>query len=370
MLMLEFKFDFQINNEVIFHIIQSYFLPILAAIFFFFFINTNHNLDKKIINKFKLVTFNILGLIIADIFEYWFGQLDHPTIWRMLAASSAYTLRITILFFFILLFSDGIKNKILFILVLIPALFNLVVSFGAFVNPDVFYYTSDNVLIRGPWISVPFSVSALYFFIFFIFSLKKFRKGYKGEFILTLFIFLISSFTTILEAVYSIRGVLSGACMLSCIFYYIYYLLTNYAHDTLTGAYIRYNLYTDCAKKKEYSLICFDVNGLKKINDEHGHKEGDKCLISICDSIRSTIPLSGTLYRMGGDEFVIILKTIEIDDLMDISRLIKNKVENEGYSIALGYSIKEKDDNTSLDNLLTSADKMMYQDKEFYKKSL
>jgi diguanylate cyclase (GGDEF)-like protein len=55
------------------------------------------------------------------------------------------------------------------------------------------------------------------------------------------------------------------------------------------------------------SLIFVDLDGFKQVNDQHGHPEGDKCLMESAAAMAKVIEGKGRLYRMGGDEFCIIL---------------------------------------------------------------
>ena len=56
-----------------------------------------------------------------------------------------------------------------------------------------------------------------------------------------------------------------------------------------------------------YMIIQFDVNDLKKVNDFHGHAEGDRHIIGAAGIIRESIQSSGDCYRVGGDEFIVII---------------------------------------------------------------
>jgi diguanylate cyclase (GGDEF)-like protein len=55
------------------------------------------------------------------------------------------------------------------------------------------------------------------------------------------------------------------------------------------------------------SLIFVDLDGFKQVNDQHGHPEGDKCLMESAVAMSKVINGKGRLYRPGGDEFCIIL---------------------------------------------------------------
>ena len=84
--------------------------------------------------------------------------------------------------------------------------------------------------------------------------------------------------------------------------------------DDLTGAYNRRHAICSLrelfARSKRYgtnfSLVYFDLNGLKKINDQHGHLAGDLLLRSVVNVCNKLLRESDMLFRMGGDEFMVI----------------------------------------------------------------
>lgn len=119
------------------------------------------------------------------------------------------------------------------------------------------------------------------------------------------------------------------------------------------------------------TLIFLDLNGFKPINDQFGHAEGDKVLVSFAEHIRETLRDSDIFARLGGDEFVMLLTntTKEIAEKM-ISRLRDsingfNQKENRGYNIAFSVgmvSIQKKESRT-IEELLHRADSRMYEEK-------
>ena len=84
--------------------------------------------------------------------------------------------------------------------------------------------------------------------------------------------------------------------------------------DDLTGCYNRrhgmYTLREWFARSKRYgtpfSMIYFDLNGLKTINDKYGHQAGDLLLRSVVNSCKKLLRESDILFRMGGDEFMVL----------------------------------------------------------------
>ena len=120
-----------------------------------------------------------------------------------------------------------------------------------------------------------------------------------------------------------------------------------------------------------FGIVLFDINDLKKINDEFGHYSGDEYIKNSCKLI-CTIYKNSPVYRIGGDEFVVILegKPYERrDDLLDefkseMKKLVtSNRPAEEKVSIAYGMSIYQKGDN-SIDDVIKRADVTMYNTKK------
>lgn len=149
--------------------------------------------------------------------------------------------------------------------------------------------------------------------------------------------------------------------------------------DDLTGLYNRrgfINLaeqHLRLAKRlqKEILIIFADVDNLKFINDNFGHKEGDKVIISTASILKKTFRESDILARIGGDEFVVLtIDTTYGTSEAIIKRLHENfeqynKVYRHNYhlSVSTGISIYSSNSVYSVYDLLDSADKMMYHHK-------
>jgi diguanylate cyclase (GGDEF)-like protein/PAS domain S-box-containing protein len=126
-------------------------------------------------------------------------------------------------------------------------------------------------------------------------------------------------------------------------------------------------------RANQQMLLAFiDVDGLKKINDTLGHEEGDKALIGTARIIRDTFRESDIIARLGGDEFAVLaIDTGDLDPDAFSQRLQEhiNAFNEEGgrrYKLAMsqGSAIYDPASPVSLDQLMSSADEMMYAQKK------
>ncbi len=126
--------------------------------------------------------------------------------------------------------------------------------------------------------------------------------------------------------------------------------------------------------KKDYCLILFDMNNLKKINDTFGHLEGDKAIKAFSYCLKSVFSAKGEIYRIGGDEFISICTNINEKTikylLSDFTALLDNQVETQfPITTAYGYSFFEAKDSKSILMAQDAADKEMYKMKKNMKES-
>ncbi len=121
-------------------------------------------------------------------------------------------------------------------------------------------------------------------------------------------------------------------------------------------------------RQPEFAIVVLDVNDLKKINDTLGHKAGDECICSACKIICSTFKRS-PVYRVGGDEFVVISQDEDYsrsDELVElISKHNEDAICNGGIVIACGMAKFSNEENVV--SVFTKADQNMYENKKLLK---
>lgn len=121
--------------------------------------------------------------------------------------------------------------------------------------------------------------------------------------------------------------------------------------------------------------VVLDINDLKKANDYYGHQEGDKLIVDAAECIQTAFAGIGKCYRIGGDEFAIILHTISEEEIrLAIERLEQRmKQKNIGrkvpIKIAYGYSIQHEG-VTVFQDLFNEADANMYARKQEMKNTV
>jgi len=144
--------------------------------------------------------------------------------------------------------------------------------------------------------------------------------------------------------------------------------------DPLTGLYNRrfaeQRLAAEAARCQRYghalTVISFDLNNFKDINDQYGHPAGDQVLKEFAERLNKAIRVSDFAVRMGGDEFLAILPECAVGQAPSLlNRLANLEVEHEGVRIpvAFSYGCVGYETGESPQSFLERADQLLYADK-------
>jgi diguanylate cyclase (GGDEF)-like protein/PAS domain S-box-containing protein len=154
------------------------------------------------------------------------------------------------------------------------------------------------------------------------------------------------------------------------------------SHDSLTGLYNRRMfeslLEREMHRAKRYtyplSIIFFDIDDFKKINDVHGHKVGDEVLIDIAVLVQNCIRNSDIIARWGGEEFILILPETNLQDAKDKAETIRETIANEIFpnsihlTCSFGATLLLKTD--TIYTLFKRCDDLLYKAKELGKNNV
>ncbi len=153
--------------------------------------------------------------------------------------------------------------------------------------------------------------------------------------------------------------------------------------DALTGLLNRHLMNfkideIDTAENLPISIIYGDLNGLKMINDALGHQWGDQLLIAIAEILQSVSRQTDAVFRVGGDEFLMIMPNTDSEAVDQIAQSIFEACDsynqssaNQSYflSISLGVSTKESQ-SVTIEAVIKMAEEVMYRRKVFEEKSI
>ena len=147
--------------------------------------------------------------------------------------------------------------------------------------------------------------------------------------------------------------------------------------DLLTGvknktAYFRtekeYNQKIENGEKTEFAIIMCDVNNLKVTNDSLGHEAGDKLIKTACSKICSAF-VHSPVYRIGGDEFVIVASGSDYEDRKAYFAKLREMAarKEDGITFASGMSAFNPKTDKVFNDVFARADAEMYENKKLMK---
>lgn len=144
--------------------------------------------------------------------------------------------------------------------------------------------------------------------------------------------------------------------------------------DPLTGCENRQQLEKRLQRaideKKDMYLAFLDLNGLKYVNDTYGHEMGDMYLLELTNAVLEVYRFPHTLYRYGGDEFILLFEHISQVQVMKnlnlMQEFLKRNEQRKSYlfPMSFSYGIASLEECTSVEELLHIADNRMYEMKK------
>ena len=147
--------------------------------------------------------------------------------------------------------------------------------------------------------------------------------------------------------------------------------------DELTGLFNRRGFNVMIAERRKYArrtgapivVLYADLDGLKDINDTHGHARGDRALVGVADALRRAFRETDLIARLGGDEFCVVAEADASADPAALSArldeaLVAAGVEaGEHLSMSYGAVVTDWRGLEDPDELLSRADRLMYEEK-------
>lgn len=154
--------------------------------------------------------------------------------------------------------------------------------------------------------------------------------------------------------------------------------------DELTGIYNRRgwdnHLTIEEKRCQRYNssatIVVIDLDGLKDINDTHGHAEGDQLIRDMAECLRSVVRPFDIVARIGGDEFALLVVEADESLILQLIERIRARLKEAGISASIGWAARNNHVNydvvalaegkcsgNTLNDVMLKADEQMYQDK-------
>ena len=344
------------------------YLGFVVCVAMLLFIMAMRAFDTKMRNNFINLVVAMLLAFLAAVADMKLATFAYPMNLRYAAKIIKYISQGIMEYFVLVIvvreFSENTKKWLV-----VPFFVMVAIVLSAPVNPHVFYFTADNHFVRGPLGNIVFIQAAIYVIIAMLTCIHKWFDGYQKDATVILFILFMVCMGVVLEENNIFPNCALESSALGTLFLYIYIYAERYNVDSVSRCYKRRCFYADGKKysRSEMMIISMDLNDLKYINDNYGHKAGDIALLTFAEVVRSVKTNKYILYRTGGDEFMILGIKATMDEAKELVELIKEKLSETPYACSFGiYGYKPGDD---FDAAVVKADKAMYDDKSIYKAS-
>ena len=344
-------------------IIQNW-ANILVLLAFAILLKTTVFLEKRTILRLYALILSLFIFSMIVFLEFSLEDRGELANVRLILMAIRYSATPMIIAFIIYTLAKNVKWTV-FIPAIILTAFDLISIFTG----TVFYLDSEGKLKRGPFGYLPYVMVGAYSFFLVYILYKRSNKRPTELFPIG---FLCLAFASglvlpfILGKEYS--HIFCVTITIALFVYYVFLILQLTEKDALTGLLNRQSFYAAVNNdtKNLNAVVTIDMNGLKAINDLEGHAEGDKALETLAFCFMQASTAKESVFRIGGDEFVIVCRKVSEEEVKKLIDRIREKVAETRYHCAIGYSFSSGGDR-NIDEMIKESDQMMYKDKmDFY----
>ncbi|MCD4827528.1 MAG: GGDEF domain-containing protein [Acholeplasmataceae bacterium] len=261
-------------------------------------------------------------------------------------------------------------------------IFNFILVILSYNNDLIFSINDQNVFARSDFFFITGGLASV-ILIYSLIHIYLHRKYIRKQEYIPLMLYSVPPLISgIILIAFKDMNFVFNSLIISNLIIYIYIQSKITSTDFLTGLYNRREyefvikqLKTNKQKGLELSGMMIDINDFKKINDEFGHKLGDEALITISKIIKASVRKQDGVYRIGGDEFMVVILSEEHDIIDGISERIKEQLDKFNQkktfpfnlSFSLGKGIYDGENEKDIDKFFEHLDFMMYDQKKLYK---
>lgn len=342
-------------------LIQTNYACVLICIFLFIMLLVDRSFEKKVRILFGVAVITSFILIFVDSIDYYIAQGAEPMLLRSFTTAIGYSFRPFTAMCIALLVRRHERKT--YIITCVPVIFNAILNFVSIFTGIVFRFDVQNEFRRGPLGAVPFIISGFYIVLMILWTIQEFKKNGLAEMMTIIIIGFASVLATGIESIFGMKFILNGTIIVSLAAFYLFLHIQVYKRDALTNLLNRRSFYLDADSLKgtPMAIASIDINNLKKINDTSGHEAGDTAITTVVDALRNNISRGCTLYRTGGDEFMLLCKRTTYDEVKEMLEKARNVLSDTGYSFSSGVASYEPGMN--FQNVCIVADEIMYENK-------
>ena len=348
------------------YIIQNWAL-ILVSLAFGVSLRTTSFLDKKFATRMRQLVIETVILSIVVFIE--FEQEDLGIVWKgrpylmFVRYSAGALLEAQVLYSLVKKFP-----RIIFIPAVITVAICFLNIFTGFINRVL----EDGTIQYGPLKLFPYIVPGIYgcFIVYFLY--KRTNKQVYDLFPVAFFSLALGSLV-ILPFLFghAFSQLFCKTISIALFTYYLFSIQNVTKTDPLTGVLNRQACYAELETESEgiSALVSIDMNGLKDLNDSQGHAAGDEALTTLALCFTQAAKAHQSVYRIGGDEFLIICRQTTPDEVRQLVERVRKNVSQTEYTCSIGYSCTGEG-RKSVSEMMKESDEMMYAEKASHYKEI
>ncbi|MBP5407636.1 MAG: diguanylate cyclase [Bacilli bacterium] len=345
-------------------IIQN-FVMIFELIGLIIILNISANITKKTKRNILVTIILIIVTAVAYNLELWTQSFETLSVFRPLLTYCKYSLYPLIM---VVLLNTNLQpntdiKPLYKCLILIPEIIVIPFYFTSQYSHLVCYYTDDNHYQGGPLSYLPYIVFVFYLVLFIIQNAIALKRYSKSSRLISLYISIGAFIGVVLYLVFEVDVDYTPVFTSSLVLYFLFLYIHMSSIDSLTLLMNRQSYYQAITAGIEpiAAVVSIDMNDLKTLNDNYGHAEGDKALMTVSNIFLEFAGEKSRVYRIGGDEFIILYSKIDERDLQDRIRVMIDKLQETRYVCAFGYAMKKG--RTNIEEVVRLADQRMYENK-------
>lgn len=353
---------------------------IMVLLFTVYLVNNNTIMTKNKAAIYMNATLLTLIVIFLEILTMIFNSTANAS-WRiphLITNTLGFSLSPAIPLILAFLYNDKLYRYIKYLS--IPILIQVALCMASVWTGWIFTVSADNVYSRGPLFIINAIVS-LYSFLILVYANQSSSKEMdRNQRIYLAMLYVLVLLGNVVQILFPNILLIWVNVAISLLLYYSFLNEMQFKYDPTTGIQNRHSFekrLVEMQKLEKVTIVVFDLNNLKLINDSQGHFEGDSYLSYAADIIRISFEELGTAYRIGGDEFCVLCPNMIGEDRIEAAfeRIellsFKHKPNSPiALSIAYGYSIYNKAENDNIYRSFAKADSAMYKHKLLLKNQL
>ena len=269
-----------------------------------------------------------------------------------------------------MLYSDKVyQNKFR---LLIPAFLGILICLTTCYSRWIFWFDANGVYQRGDFFWLNIFIEGFGYGVLTYAQYEIGTRYGKHEQRYLWIVFAIMLGTSLAQVLNQNLQIMWGGVAVGEFLYYVFLRELQFRFDPVTQVRNRIVFVEDLdntVPTPQLFLVSFDVNNLKKVNDTHGHAAGDRLLLHAARIITSTFYGYGNLYRVGGDEFVLIVPDGTEKELSEAKTKLKYLCDNDkdfsgtDFYIACGYCLFDETKHLDIEKCIIESDELMYEDK-------